>query len=251
MRKLLGVLVVTAFALVVAPHVRADDDAKTILEKAVKAHGGKEKLAVQRSMYLRNQGTLDVPGVGELKFSQETWLQDTGKMKDQMQLDVNGMQINVTTVYNGEKIWISAAGNKMELDQEVYGKELKEMNHVTKVMRLAFVGDKDCETSIVGETKVEGRPAVGVRLAVKGHKDVTLYIDKETNLIVRLDRIALDSQTMQDVPEERIIKEYQEVNGVKTAKKIVINRDGKKFMEAEVLEVKFLDKIDDSEFAMP
>ena len=58
-------------------------------------------------------------------------------------------------------------------------------------------------------------------------------------------------QSGEDVAEERIILEYQDVNGLKSAKKVLINRDGKKFTEAEVLDVKFLDKLDDAEFVKP
>ena len=35
------------------------------------------------------------------------------------------------------------------------------------------------------------------------------------------------------------------------AKKVVVNRDGKKYLEVEVIEVKYLDSIDDSEFTVP
>jgi hypothetical protein len=63
--------------------------------------------------------------------------------------------------------------------------------------------------------------------------------------------MALDAMTGQEVTEERIIQEYQEIDGAKVAKKALVNRDGKKFVEAEVLEVKSLDKLDESEFAKP
>ena len=39
--------------------------------------------------------------------------------------------------------------------------------------------------------------------------------------------------------------------GMKIAKKLLINRDGKKYMELDITEVKFLDKVDDSEFKQP
>ena len=97
----------------------------------------------------------------------------------------------------------------------------------------------------------EPRPAVGIRVAAPGHKDVSLYFDKQTGLLVKITRQALDAQTGQEVSEERIIQEYQDVNGLKTAKKVLINRDGKKFLEAEVTDVQFLEKVDDSTFAKP
>jgi hypothetical protein len=56
---------------------------------------------------------------------------------------------------------------------------------------------------------------------------------------------------MQEVDEERIIKEYQDTDGPKTAKKVLVNHDGKKYLELEVLEVKYPDEIDDSDFQKP
>jgi hypothetical protein len=53
------------------------------------------------------------------------------------------------------------------------------------------------------------------------------------------------------VTEERIITEYQIVDEVPTPKKVEVNRNGKRFLEAEVIDVKYLERIDDSEFASP
>ena len=55
----------------------------------------------------------------------------------------------------------------------------------------------------------------------------------------------------QEITEERFITEYQELNGQKVAKKVELQRDGKAFIELEILEVQMLEKLDDSEFARP
>jgi hypothetical protein len=70
-------------------------------------------------------------------------------------------------------------------------------------------------------------------------------------LLAKTESRKLDGQTMQEVDEERIVTEYQDVDGQKAAKKLVVNHDGKKFMELEVSDIKFLDKVDDSEFQKP
>ena len=57
--------------------------------------------------------------------------------------------------------------------------------------------------------------------------------------------------TVLPVYEERIVTEYGKTDGVPTPKKVLINHDGNKFMELEVLETKQLEKLDDSEFAKP
>jgi hypothetical protein len=55
----------------------------------------------------------------------------------------------------------------------------------------------------------------------------------------------------QEFSEERIIKEYQKFDGLPSAKKVVVNRDGKLYLEAEIVEVKHLETVDETEFAKP
>jgi hypothetical protein len=103
----------------------------------------------------------------------------------------------------------------------------------------------------LGEVKVKGRPAVGVTASRKGAKDINLYFDKETGLLAKVEMRRRDLMSGEEVTEERIITEYQEAEGRKVAKKVEVLRDGKAFLEAEVTEVKVLEKVDDSEFAKP
>jgi hypothetical protein len=45
--------------------------------------------------------------------------------------------------------------------------------------------------------------------------------------------------------------EHFDVDGIKTPKRSVINHNGKKLLETEVTEAKYLEKVDDAEFAKP
>jgi hypothetical protein len=92
---------------------------------------------------------------------------------------------------------------------------------------------------------------VGVKVSSKGHRDVTLYFDKGSGLLVKTERRALDPKSKQEVPEERVISDYRDLDGLQSPRKAVVTMDGKKVMEAEATEVKFLDKLDDSVFARP
>ena len=88
-------------------------------------------------------------------------------------------------------------------------------------------------------------------MTAKVHKDLNLYFDKETGLLAKVERQALDMTSGKDVPEERIITEYQDIDGLKVAKKLVINRDGNKFMEVEITEQKPVDRLGAEEFGKP
>jgi len=107
------------------------------------------------------------------------------------------------------------------------------------------------DISTLPEIMVEGKPARGVRVRSRGHRDINLYFDKSTYLLVKLSRIFDDPMSGERPNQEWIIKEYQDVQGIKTIKKFVVFHDGKKYIDAEVIESKYLDKVDDREFAKP
>jgi hypothetical protein len=47
------------------------------------------------------------------------------------------------------------------------------------------------------------------------------------------------------------MKEYKDFEGVKRPAKMVIERDGNKFLDLEITEIKLLEKLDDNEFQKP
>jgi hypothetical protein len=118
---------------------------------------------------------------------------------------------------------------------------------------LAIICGKDLlfELAPLPDILVEGKPAAGIRVRSRGHKDINLYFDKKTYLLVKLQRRTDDPMIGEEVNEERIITEYQDVQGIKTTKKSVIFRDGKKYLDMEVVEAKYLEKVDDREFVKP
>ena len=120
---------------------------------------------------------------------------------------------------------------------------------MTVARMIAPLKEKGYELSATGEIKVGENPAVGVRVAAKGQKDITLYFDKKTNLLAKIDHTAIDAMSGNEVPEERIVLAYEKnADGVPVPKKVAVKRDGKTYLEADVLESKQLEKIDDSEF---
>ncbi len=244
-------LAAAAVCLVLAPAARAADETRAVLDKAIKAHGGEDKLNKQLALHTKSKGTLDLPGVGNTEFTQEGFVQMPDKFKEVLQLQIAGQTIPVITVFDGKNAWVNVNGQNQELDDKASG-EFKQIGHMMAVGRLTPLRDaKKFELSPLGESKVNGRAAVGLRVVSKGNRDVNLYFDKESGLLAKIERQALDAQSGQEVAEERIITEYKDLDGYQVPKKVVVNRDGKKFVETELLEAKSVDKHDDSTFAKP
>src|SRR5262249_37172471 len=167
---------------------------------------------------------------------------------------VMGQKVGLVQVFNKDKGWIkvNAGGNEMtmEIKDELLD-AMKQAGYTQYVETLVpLLKDKGFTLSSLGEVKVNDKPAVAVKVAFKGKKDINLYFDKDTGLPVKRDGMGID-QNLKEVMQEVYYSDYKEFDGLKRPTKVVIHQDGKKFMEAEVTEMKFVDKFDDSEFGKP
>ncbi len=247
-RQMLGGIAV-ALVLGFAPVALAQGEATALIEKAVKAHVGADKLNSMKCLQSKGKGKLEA--FGGVELTQEVVVSFAGRFKETAEIDINGMKVKVISVFDGAKASITANGQPIEINDKIV-EEFKEAAYAMRAGRLTnLLTDKSVKLTPLGESKVEGKPAVGVKVANKGHRDLDLFFDKESGLLVKVQTRKNDLQTMQEVDEERIIQEYQDVDGRKAPKKVLINRDGKKYLELEVVEVKFPDAIDDSEFQTP
>jgi hypothetical protein len=238
-------------ALIIAPgrRVLARDDLQAIVDKAIQAHGGAEKLNNMKAMKAKLRGSVETQ-FGTLKFTQQSAAMLSGKVKEVTELDVNNMKVSVVTVYDGAKGWINTNGQTMEMDEKILA-EMKAAVYRMNLDRMTTLKDPSLKLSALGETQVNDRPAVGIKVSKEGQKDVSFYFDKGTGLLAKTELRTLDVASGQEVPEERIVLEYQDVDGLQSGKKEIVMREGKKYMELEALEVKYVDRIDDSEFQKP
>lgn len=233
--------------------VRAqDDDLKAILRKSMAAHGGEQNLAKFKAGITKFKGTMEVMGV-TFDVTGETSLQKPDKVKNVLKLEVKGKTIDVITVFNTKKLWVwnSATNMTKEIDDEKIVKAAREEMQAEGAGSFADFLKAPYQLSAIGDVKVKGKDAVGIRISKKGQKDFSMFFDKKTSLIVKTEMRTLDGTTGQEVTQEKFIVGYQEKNGMKIAKSVEIQKDGKSFMNIELTDVQVLEKLDDSVFAKP
>jgi hypothetical protein len=228
---------------------RAGDEPFAIIDKAIAAHGLKGKEGKTPAYRGKNKGTLHVAGM-DLEFAQEVTIQTPDKFKEAMELTVMGNKVLVTTVYNGKEGWIKAGTQDIKVENELLD-EFKEAAYAMSLAQGLFLKDKSFKLGLLGEVQVKGKPALGLRVAKDGHKEISFYFDKTTGLLAKVERRGRDFASGQEVTEERIVTAYQDLGGRKVAKNVEVLRDGKAFLEAEVVEVQFVEKLGDGEFAKP
>jgi hypothetical protein len=225
-----------------------EDESRALIAKAIKAQGGDKLLGGLKAAQLKAKGKIHMPM--EANFTIEVFTQEPDKTKAVIDVEVGGMTIPVIQVVNGKKGWVSVMGNTTELgEQDVT--EAQEMLKVEKVIGLVALKDKSYKLSPLGDAKVEGRDAVGVQVTKKGVRDVNLFFDKQNHMLLKAEYRALDPNK-QEVTQEKIFPEYKTLaSGLKVPAKMIMNNDGKRFIDAEITDVMIVDRHDDSVFAKP
>ena len=231
--------------------VRADDaaDARALVDKAIKAQGGQEKLAKLNAHVIKFKGNFH--GMGQaIPMSGEITTQGNDKVKVDVEIDAGGMKIRVVNVFVGDKGWNKVGDMLMELDKDQIA-EAKAQAYSGWVGTLAPLVAKEFKLSTIGEMEVEKKPALGVKVKREGQRDVDLYFDKESGLLVKFEYRVKDEGSGQEVTEENFPSDYKEVEGTKQAMKLLVKRDGKLYIDGELSEYQLLEKVEDSVFAKP
>jgi hypothetical protein len=248
----LGLLAAAGCILVASSgSARAGDDkaSRALVVKAIKAHGGEANLRKGKAMQVQASGTLDF--MNNLKFTIDIAHQDPDKFKHVVQIKIDNKDLTVTQVFNGKKLWINVLNKTTELGDAQLVAELKENMYLERLSGLEPLLEKGIELSPLGEAKVNGQDAVGVRATSKGHRDLNLYFDKKSGLLVKTEARVFDLNTKQEMTQEKIYHDYKDNDGLKVAQRLTINADGKQYMTVEITSVTFLDRHEDSVFAKP
>jgi hypothetical protein len=222
----------------------ARDGARAIIEKAIKAQGGEAKIAKLKVMKIKVKGKGTFPGIGKAEFViEETW-----QMPAQYKSVMRVKDLEVIQAINGEKGWASVNGVILSFGKEDKA-EFKEQKYAEDLERLGFLDDKRLTMIVVKETTFAEKSAVGVKFTAKGHRNVTLYFDKASGLLLGRRHVILEMG--KEIVQEVSYGDFKDYNGLKHFTKITAKRNGKKVVEGEVVEIRFLEKLEDKEFAQP
>jgi len=214
MFRMLSSCLVLGILLACPKFARADDAARAVIEKGWKAQGGTTFDAEPGAMKSKIKGVMH-DGKDETPFTAQLISQYPLQFKQT--LDVGG--IHLVTVLNGKGAWqrdnddpaVEQQGDKLEsLKREAF------VNYISSLEPL-LQGKKEFTLTLVGESKVQGHGAVGVKVQSAGKPDVTLYFEKETGLLTKTAYLNLNADAPVGAPKKEVLHEdiysdYREVN---------------------------------------
>jgi hypothetical protein len=252
MRSAVSAIFVACLAFSVGSEVRADDtsNAKALIEKAIKATGSLDKLVSTKGIVVKSKGKVNFQGT-DLEITADVYVQPPDKQRTQSAADVNGMKFERIQILNGNKGWVTQQGNTEEM-KEAEVEAVKEDLYVARLVTLVpLVKDSAFQLTALGEMKDGDHTLEGVKVSHKGHPDVSMYFDKATGLLARLQRKAKDVQSGSDVDQENSYSDFKEFDGVKRPTKLVVKRDGQPYLDLQITDYKVQDKLEDSLFEKP
>lgn len=250
MKRSLGALLALTLVGGLAPAARADEaEAKAVLDKAIKALGGEEKLGKAQAISWKSKGKITF-GENENPFNSQTIIQGLDRYHGEFEGEFNGNPFKGITVLDGKKGWRKFGDNVMEMDDDAVTNERRTIYlQVIPVTLVALKGQGFKLDSAKGED-VSGKPTDAIKATGPDGKDFTIYFDKEKNLPVKLVANVVGFNG-EEFTQETTFADYKDFDGIKKATKVVAKRDGQTFLDSEVTDFKAMDKADPGAFAEP
>jgi hypothetical protein len=252
MRRIVPVL---AIPLLVTPLAALADEpreaeARRVVEKALQAMGGKERLAGVKAAVFKTKGRLYWFGAGT-DFTGEMAVQGLAKARTEMTFELMGKKQTIIAVVNGDKGWVKANDVVTEVDQKTLATQMGDHGYITEMAMLLPLarGIPDATLTSVGDSTVGDRPATGVEVSRKNYSTVRLFFDKETALPLKLELKA--SVEGKGEAHDILLDDYREVGGLKVAMKVAARRNGKVFYEYEIRDFRMVDRLDDKLLEKP
>jgi hypothetical protein len=224
-------MIAVAALLVACGPARADDPkAKAILDKAIKALGGEDKLAkIEAFSWKAMDAEVIFKGLDHMR---------------------RAFGVNLV-VLAGDKGWRIVDGASVELAAEAIANEKRSMYLQAIPITLLPLKRDDFVYEAAGEGKVGDKVADSLKITAPDGKDFTLFFDKETGLPVK-EVAQLEAPGGREVTAETTFSDYKDFGGIKKATRIEVKSFGFGSGFSQVItEFKVLDKVGDDTFAKP
>lgn len=241
--RLFAILVVSGLA----PAVPAQEPPRAVIERAIVAHGGHARLALARCERVRLKGTMHV-GSASLPFTNELAVALPGRYKSVVTIDDGTRTRQVVHVLDGEKAAALVDGQPQTVTG-VHLAQLRQTLQLEHAMRLMpLLTDAEFRLSGLGQVRYNNQVFAGVQVAGRGQRELKLWFDQASGLLVKSEH-KLDGPGGKDVLQEAFYADYRDAGGYRRPGKVVVLRDGKKVMEAELIDARRCERFEPDEFS--
>jgi outer membrane lipoprotein-sorting protein len=238
-------------ALAVVAPLRADDAAKALLDKAIKAQGGAEAAAKLTDIGLKAKGQV-MEGNMTVEMSFDMSISAFDRVRMGLSINEGGRTHRGMMVLNGDKAHFKDADTNRE--ENPPPEVVPTIQSVVLAVRApgtpaALLAAKNLTLTHGGEAKVDDTAAEVLRISRKDRPDVTLYFDKKTHLPLKAETSFKEGAN--DVALVFTYSDFKEFGGVKHFTKVKMTASDKITMDLELTELKLGVKFEANTFEKP
>jgi len=252
MRKFLVATSALGGLLALGNVIRSGDakDVRAVIDRAVEAHGGAARLAKFKVHTMK--GTGKFYGAGDaLDFTLAATSHGDKQFHAAIDLNIVGQDLKIVLVVDGAKGWEKINGDVKDMPADELAEHQEQM-HADAVIGLRPLGSRDYQLAPLGEVKVGDHPAVGVRVSRKGRRDVNLFFDKAKGHLVKSEQVIKDIKAGGNEANQVVFySDYKEFQGTRQPTRILVERDGAKFTDTQVTELRLQENADSGTFDRP
>jgi len=223
--------------------------AVAVIDKAVEALGGKEKLTAIKAATWTSKGTITIGGT-DAPFTAKLAFAGHDRRRVEFETDFGGNAIKGVVVVNGDKGWRQFNGNTEELAGNDLANEQRNGWREWAAADVLLLKSPPFKAESAPDADVNGKPAAAVKVAGPQGGPFTLYFDKATGLPVR-QTATVTTFTGEDAAEEVTYSDYKDFDGIKKATMVETKHNGQRLLIAEVTTFKVLDKPEPGTFDKP
>jgi hypothetical protein len=214
-------------------------EAKDVVEKYVKAIGGREPLKKQKSRY--QAATVELSPMG-IKGTVETFARSDDRLLVKTTLGGLG---EILVGFDGQKAWTV---NPIQGNRVQEGKELLQTKRTAMFAREISFDRLYSAMRVRGVEPIGDRTAYVVVASADGLPDDVLFFDTDTGLMLRSDSITVTPEGEQAI--STFFDDYREVEGTRSPFKIRAKTPAFE-INTVITEIKYNVPIEDAKFTQP
>ena len=232
-----------------SPKAASDAAPAAVIDKAVEALGGKDKLAAIKAATWTSKGTITIGGT-DAPFTAKLAFAGHDRRRVEFETDFGGNAIKGVVVVNGDKGWRQMNSNTEELAGNDLANEQRNGWREWTAADVLLLKSPPFKTEPAPGADVNGKPAVAVKVTGPHGAPFTLYFDKATGLPVR-QTATVTTFTGEEAAEEVTYSDYKDFDGMKKATKVETKHNGERLLIAEVTAFKVIEKPEPGTFDKP
>jgi len=234
-----------------AAFLKAEDSATEILRKVIDAYGGREKLKQWRCGHLHYRTKIIVDPTHDADAEMDEYFEYPGRFKRVARMTKNGETSEMTFVINKEIAWMHDVQRGVRPLPSSSLPAVDRKEHQFAVFdNFSYLEEKGITLENLGKKMVGDRPTVALRAKGEGRPETEMYFDLTTGLLLKT-RVNDPVPTVFKGLVETTHSDFKRFQGVVFPTKLQSVSNGKTVMEIDLLELTFLDKLEDSLFTPP